>query len=397
VAFVVLWDVPEPLRAHVASDAHGPDRLEFLCDDCPKGSTVTYGKETAEFEGESAILALEKPLKIGNNELIVSLERPGIGRDEAIELTVPVQYRVWTDLSGLRGPGPKLSVVVEAKPEAKVEVDGKAVQLADGKGTQVLDVSEDLTGAAKIVERLSREIPYVVSVGGSKHRGKLEVDYPIVPLVVDAPAKGWITDETTVKVAGSTAAGARVVIDDGEIEADSNGRFEQTIALSSVGTRDVPIRAQAESHAPRQLSVSLQRVESLRDEAKKRRSEAKTSYAQALEAAQNVQRAAERDPDTQGEGKDVQVAQETPEPTNGSVALRGIVKKSRVNNGTTVLLLDVRKGCSKAPCLARVIASQPLELKPDAKLEVFGNVTSTVKSPFGEEPLPVIEAAFVLR
>lgn len=371
LSFLMLWDVPAPLQARVESDGRGHDLVELVCDDCPRGSKVTYGKQQTEFDGRSAKLQLDAPLRIGNNDLTVALERPGIGRDEAVRLQVPVHYRVQADASSLTETPPQLTVVVQAAPDSEVQVNGTAVPMSEGRGTRSIDVSGELTGPAADVRTLSREVQYVVTTATGPQQGRLTVELPITPLVVDTPSESWLTDEASVTLSGRTSPNARVQVNDGEVQADTEGRFEQHVALPSIGTHPIDIRALAADHAPRLVRHEAERTADLRAEAKLRRRAAKRTFAQVLLAATG----------------------DAPQ----AIALEGRVHESRVQAQSTVLILDVSKGCSESPCLARVLASQPLEVDRGARIEVFGTTHGTIESPFGDQALPVVTASFILR
>ena len=47
---------------------------------------------------------------IGDNTLDVALDRPNMGRDEALQLKVPVQYRVRGDFSSLKAEKPEIGL-----------------------------------------------------------------------------------------------------------------------------------------------------------------------------------------------------------------------------------------------------------------------------------------------
>src|SRR5690606_5621686 len=137
--------------------------LQVLCSDCPDGTTSEINGQMTKFAGGKALVALTDPLKVGNNSLSISLLKPGDNQAETIDLTVPVDFRIKGDLSGLGNEPPAARVTIQAIPGTTVILDGSALALdAGGTGQQVIDVSRDLTGESTATETFERKVPYTI-------------------------------------------------------------------------------------------------------------------------------------------------------------------------------------------------------------------------------------------
>ena len=69
------------------------------------------------FAGGEADLTLAEPLHVGDNELALQIDRPGLGRDEAVKLVVPVAFRVHADIATMSAPRARPSPIrAEALP-----------------------------------------------------------------------------------------------------------------------------------------------------------------------------------------------------------------------------------------------------------------------------------------
>src|SRR5258708_40187855 len=107
----------------------GMDVLHLTCDpaSCKDGTTATCGGARplqATFAGGQADLTLAEPLPVGDNELVLQINRPGLGRDEELKIVVPVAFRVHADLSTMTGVHPAITVRTEALAGSDVKLDG---------------------------------------------------------------------------------------------------------------------------------------------------------------------------------------------------------------------------------------------------------------------------------
>lgn len=368
VAF--LWESPRPLVAEVALDERGAEALNLRCEDCADGTVVTIGASKSTFAAKTARLSLAKSLEVGKNELTVSLQRPGMGRNEEVSLSVGIDYRVRGDLSPLADDPPRVKVLVQAVQGAAVVVDGHAVTLdATGKGEYAVDVSRELEGPADTVAPFERKLPYTVTLPGSAaHTGDVTLRFGIVPLRIDAPGNGIVIEGETFMLSGHTLKEGRVSVGGRPITVDAEGRFAQLMNVSSVGETTIVVRAEAKDQAPRLVRVRVKRVASLKDTAAEFEKTALTDYRS--------------------------VASETR--TGVPAALQGEVVESRLDGEVTVLLLDVKSGCEASPCLAKVVYGGRFDARRGADLGAYGTLAGKVDGPRTGAQIPELSAEFLL-
>jgi hypothetical protein len=373
VAFALLWEPPRPMSGKVDVTEDGGERLVLTCDDCPDGTVLKSFEMAAKTTGGRVEFVLKKGLPVGENTISVSVERPGMGRNEVVELVVPVAYRVYGDFGGLAEDPPKLRVAVQAEKGAGVLVDGKALALdAHGFGSYAIDVAEELIGAKDTVVSLERKVPYTVTTADAEaHRGEVTVRIGVTPLRVDAPGEGGIVIDTEhFMLTGRTANEGVLTVSNRPITVDATGRFSQLMNVSSVGQTNIVVRATATNHAPRTMVIRVKRVDDLANEAKVFRQRATSDYAKYGEA-------------DSASGQDVEAA--------------GRVLESRVDNHTTVAVIEVTDGCVNEPCLARVVHGTKLAIARDDRIAAFGRVTRMVDGPRSNQRIPEVRAEFVLK
>ena len=160
-----------PLVAQPRLDAQGNEVLHLQCEDCPDGTVATLDTANATFKAKEADLPLPKPLDVGDNKLVVKIDRPNAGRDEEVSLVVPLAFNIRADLADIAAKPSVITVRVAAAPGTDVSVDGKPLALdATGKGAYAVDVSADTEGATEDVRVIDRKIPYVVTMKGASRR-----------------------------------------------------------------------------------------------------------------------------------------------------------------------------------------------------------------------------------
>jgi hypothetical protein len=364
------------VEATLGTNADGHDQLSIVCKGCADGAAVSVGSAHAIFHGGHADVPLDQKLAVGSNTVAAELERRP-GHADKVALSVPVDFRIRADTSGLSQAPPHVSVRVEAVPHAAVVVDGKTLALAPAPGgTEMgsadIDVASALSGASSVVGMLERKIPYVVTPpSGAPAHGDVSVRIGVTPLVIQAPGPSIAIETSTFVLAGHTAKDATVTVEGRPITVDGSGAFAQMMSVSALGETNITVRADAKDQAPRLVPVRVRRVQSLATEASVVRASATTSYS-----------AIERDPDSQ---------------RGLAVALDGSVVEARVDAFTTVLLMDVKSGCSHAPCLARVGIGEKSPLKGGSNVSVFGAVTGAVEGPHEGTRIPAIAADFVVK
>jgi len=361
-----------PLTALVRIDEQGVERVELSCPNCEDGTTLRLGSASATFSKQRALLPLDRPLRVGNNELSLSLKRPDSRSPRDVTVTVPLQYRVRGDFAGLAQPKPMLRVLVEALPESSVVIDGQAVAIAaNGKGIHLIDVSSELTGPAAKTVALERVVPYTIAApGGSGQRGEIRLKLGIVPLLVDAPGDSIVIDVPNFMLAGNTQPTGTVTVAGRPITVDATGRFAQLMNVSSVGETTIDVRAAAPDQAPRSCPLRIKRVASLKTEAVAFAARATDSYAA--------------------------IATDSAAKKGWAVALFGEVVEARTQNHTSVVLLDVKKGCTSRPCLARLVHGAKVDLVQGDHARAYGHVLGAVDGPRTGHMIPEVRAQFFL-
>jgi hypothetical protein len=372
VAVVLFLRGIGPIRAQLVTSKDA-ETLELTCEKCPDGTVAAVGAASAVFSASRATLPLERPLGVGKNELVVAITRPGSRSPREVKLEVPVDYRVRGDLSGLGEPRPKLLVEVTALKDTAFVIDGNVVKLdAEGKGRHAVDVHDELSGTANATVPLERKLSYVVTAPAAQQQnGEITFRIGIVPLALEAPGASVVVDQPTFMLAGRTLRGGAVTVADRPITVDASGRFAQPMTVSSTGETSIVLRASAPNHAPRLVSIRVRRVLDLADEAKAFKARATTSYAELASDPQNKR--------------------------GNLVALDGEINELKSESYSSVILLEVRKGCSAPPCLVRVVHGARLALERRDRITVCGQLAGAVEGPRTGTKIPEVTADFVVQ
>ncbi len=372
LAFYLLSS-PYSVEARVVLDDKGQEHLEVSCSECPDGTSSEINGQMTTFESGKASVSLEDPLQVGNNSLTVSLLKPGDKHAETIELTVPVDYRVQGDLSGLGAEPPTVRISVRAIPGTTVVLDGAPLKLdAGGAGDYKLDVSEDLTGPADSIQKLERKVPYTITPPeGEPEHGEVKIQSLITPLTLDAPGPSIVIDKPNFMLAGQTMKGGSVSVAGRAITVDPTGRFAQLMSVSSAGETTIIVRGSAEDHAPRLVPVKIRRVDSLADEAKRLKGVSRTAFGD--------------------------FANDVDKSKGNNVLVDARVVEARTDSHTTIILANVTSGCPHDVCLARVVYGAKLSLKKDEAVTVSGTVAGSVDGPRTGSKIVELQADFVVE
>jgi hypothetical protein len=371
----LLWHGAPPITALPRVTPEGADVLHLSCDpaSCKDGTVVTVEGASATFTAGASDLPLAQPLHVGNNALSLHVDRPGMGRDEVIALSVPVGYRVRADVSAMNGPRPSVLIHVEALAGSEIRIADKPVTLdASGAGTYAIDETAATEGPADESRVISLDVPYAVSGGGRPpEAGTVSARVSVAPLHVDAPGSHAVVDTDHIVLAGRAAKGATVTVDGASAVVAADGTFEMSIALLAPGERSVEVRSGTATLAPRTVRVPIKRVTSLVSEA---RAFEKLSSPLGYDAAlANLATDAGR-----------------------AIVVDGEVVEPRASGQRTLLLIDDRRGCARGPCLARVVVGQELAVARGDRLRAYGRVERAFTTP-GGQTVPEVEADFVLR
>lgn len=377
---LLLYRSRGTLEAKVALDRDGREQLELVCEGCADGATVRLGSASARFQAQKAALRLDRTLAIGDNQLTLELERQP-GKNEEVELTVPVEFRVRGDTEGLSQNPPKVSVRVEALTGSGVVVDGKPITLESqttgqivapsGKARVDLDVEKDLTGDEPQVKTLERKVLYSITPpGGAPQAGEVSIRLGITPLTLQAPGDSIVIEGPTFVLSGRTTKNGVVTVEGRPITVDALGHFAQMMGVSTAGETTIVARATAPDLAPRLVRMKVRRVDSLAAEVAALRGRATSAYSAISDNA---------------DGK-----------RGLAVLLDGSIVEARAESFSTVLLLDVSGGCPSSPCLARVTHGGKLNLEPGNNVTVSGTLLGAVEGPRAGTRVPAVRAEFVL-
>lgn len=373
----LLWKGAPPIAAQPHATPDGKDVLHLTCDakSCKDGTVVTFQGEKAIFAGGAADLPLATPLHVGDNPLVLQVDRPGMGRDEAVKLVVPVGYRIRADVTTMGATHPSITIRVEALPGASVRIDDKPVVLdANGAGAYVIDEQPATEGPADESRVVSVDVPYVVSQTGPKARppetGTASARVAVAPLRVDAPGARAVVDDDKVLIAGRAAKGATVTVDGAPVTVGADGGFEATVPLPALGDRTVDVRGGTSALMPRTVHVVVTRVASLPDAAKAFEQLGPVGYDAAMR-------------DLTGK-------------TGQPIVVDGVVIESRGSGHRTLVLVDDRRGCARGPCLARVIVGRDLVLAHGDTVRAYGTIARAFTTSTGQT-VPEVESQFVVK
>jgi hypothetical protein len=351
-------------------DENGRESLKIGCTSCPDGTTVALGASTATVQAGAAVLPLPAPLSIGDNDLVVKIERPAGGRHEDVKVHVPVAYRVRADLSTLASKPPAITVRIEATPGSEVSVEEKPIALdATGRGSYAIDLAKETEGPGD-AKTFERKIPFAITPkGGKPESGQLTARTTIVPLALDAPGRELFTDKGSAAVAGQTRPGTAITIDGQPVPVDAQGKFGVRVELTAVGEKPLEIVAAAPPLAPRIAKVKVTRVASLADAAKGEDAQNPVGY------------------DVFGADPASKVGQKA--------VVEGEVVEARATAGHTVLLIEDKKKCAKgASCLVRVVHGEDDKAARGDTVRAYGRVLGSVTA--SGKTVPDLEATLVL-
>jgi hypothetical protein len=373
ITIALLWKGPPPIGAVTRSSPDGKDLLHLTCDpkSCADGTTASFEGAKATFASGEADLTLAQPLRIGDNDVVLTVIRAGSSREDTVKLRVPVVYRVRADVTTMTAARPSITVRVEAQPGTDVRISGKPVAL-DGEGSAAYAVDESAAteGAADESRVVSVDVPYSITPkAGAAEQGTASARVSIAPLRVDAPLAHAVVEESSVVVAGRAAKGAAVTVDGAPATVQTDGSFETTVSIDTPGERTLEVRGGTGALMPRSVHVVVSRVASLAAAAAEFEKKPLVTYDAAM--------------------KDLQAA------VGQNIVVEGSVVDSRSAGRRAVLLVDDKRGCAQAQCLVRVIVvgagSPPVA---GQRLRAYGTVARAFSN--AGQTVPEVEAQFVL-
>ncbi len=359
-----------PIKASAGVDDTGHDVLAVRCEGCPDGTIIKDGPSAATISKGAARLALATPLRVGNNDLTLHVDRPGVGRDEEVKLVVPVSYRLRADAATVEQWPPKFVFRAEAAKGVRIEVDGAPITVdANGVGTSELPLGALAEGSSDAVSVFEKVVPYkVVLVGGAEEKGTLTLRTRVLPLKLDTPrADAWIFGGT-VSIAGQAAPTAKVFINGAAAPVDDRGVFDVQLP---VGDGHFEVRTERKDAAARGTKVAIRKMTTAERPAAQKDFESKATLKYADYA------------------KDV-----TPH-IGKKVVVDGDVVEARASGKQTVVLVDQRAGCTGA-CLTRVVVGAVMTIPRGAKIRVYGHISRKFEGSDGTK-VPEVDAELVAK
>jgi hypothetical protein len=370
-AILLLARSSTPMTAQPRIDAQGNDVLHLQCDNCADGTTAEKDGKKATFASKEADLELATPLEVGENHLVMRVDRPGSGRDEEVKLVVPVPYRIRADLADIGAKPPVITVRVAAGAGADVTVDGKPLALdSSGKGSYAVDVTSETEGPSPEVRLIDRKIAYVVTLkGGKPESGSLAARIAVVPLRLDEPSPREVIDAPSFGVAGQTVPGGTVTIDDRPAPTQPDGTFADR-RDATAETTSIEVRATAPGRAPRTVRATIKKVASLDAEARAEEKKPLLTYDQ--------------------------IAPDIASRVGQRAVVAGEVIEARVNGHQTIALVSDVRGCASGPCLVRLIGAEDAKVARGDSVRAYGTVTRAVATSSGKS-IPEVAADFFAR
>ena len=323
---------------------------------------VTVDGAKATFAAGAADLPLAQPLHVGQNALSLHVDRPGMGRDEVVALSVPVAYRVRADVSAMSGPHPSILIHVEAlagsrrarrrqgrdaRRERRRHVRHRRVRRHRGPGRRVARSSRSTC-------RTRSRAP-----GTPRRRARSARASPSRRSASTRPARARSSTTTRsssrdarprARRSPSTAAAATVGAD---------GTFEKIVALAAPGEN---------------LDRSPQRH---RGAGAPHGARGASSASRAWPTRRRRSRSSRRSATTR--------PSPTSRPTPASPSSSTARSSSRGRRGTARSCSSTTGAAArKAPCLARVVVGQELALARGDRLRAYGRVARGFATPAGQ-------------
>jgi hypothetical protein len=373
-AIVLLMRGGAPIQATAGRSASGAEQLHLKCETCPDGTTATIGAAKATFQNKETDVELAEPLHVGDNAFDVAIDRPGVGRDETVKLTLPVSYRIAADLSHLGDASPTVGVAVEATPGSTVTLDGKPVAL-DGAGKALVsfDVAAETKGFADETKSLDKKWSYVVTPPkGDPSSGDVTAKLPILMLHLDAPLARHVTAAKKIWVSGRTSKDAKLTVGGAPVDVHADGTFETEVTLKD-GDNELALVATGAKAAPRTGTILVRKVPSVE--------------AELVTAAKGDGVLASWD--AFGGAVDRNIGK--------SVYFEGSVVEGRTPPHQALLVVDDAKGCAKGPCLLRVVygSDVDLDVRSGKPVRGFGRIVRAFSTKDGKT-VPEVEAELLV-
>ncbi len=303
------------------------DEIVVRCADCSDGTRATLSASRSEFKNGEAIVKMDAPLTVGEHRLTLDITDPDGTNASSVDIVVPVAFRARAVLTHLGDEVPSASVEVNAPPGSQITVDGQALKPdAQGLALHPINLDKETSGEEGASKSFAKTVDVAVTPpGGAARHSAVELRAGVTPLAMNAPGPRVVLRGGDLIVSGRTAPNAIVRAGKARTKADASGRFVLTVRAPEPG----PLRlaASGDGLATRTWSIALARTPDA--------APAPGGFDQ-LKASLGKR-----------------------------VALQGQVVDARSQADGSSLLLEVKQGCSAAPCLvgalypARLVAGMP--------------------------------------
>jgi hypothetical protein len=347
----------------------GGEALEVEVLGSEPGTKVRFaGEERPLTAGRAQFPLRADALALGDNALAVAVVDPDGGVDTATVRLV-LEYRVRPDLAALAAQPPGVDVVIDARPGAKVSLDGAPVALdARGRGSKRYLVPPQASSAFALRARYRIELG-----GGAPVEGEVNVTLPVTSAQIDRPGPDVVTDQTLLEIAGAVEPTAEVVIAGSAVPV-TDGRFLYRANLPEPGEYKLAVVARAPGKAPRVIDIRVRKVSDMTMAAATFKHDPALTYAR--------------------------IAQNPLIYRGQSVAFDGRVYNVEVQGGRSVLQMLALDCPGGARCPLWVEYPQATEATVDTWVRVLGTVAGEqqFRTDRGQvQTVPSIQAQYVLK
>lgn len=362
------YDVSVRVVQAESDSIQGGDALQIEIPAAKPGAKVRFAGEERPLVAGRALFPLRADgLSLGDNPLTLAVVEPD-GDVETLTVHLAVDYRVRTDLSGLRERSPGIDVVVDAQKGAKVTLDGAQLALdAHGRGKKRYPIPPQAESVFTV------RVPYRIELpGGQGTEGEVNLTLPVTSAQIDRPGPDVITDQALLEVAGAAEPSAEVTVEGTPVPLHQ-GRFLYRANLPQPGEYKLQVVARAAGKAPRVIEIRVRRVSDMTLAAASFKYDATLTYAR--------------------------IAQNPAIYRGQSVAFDGRVYNVEVQGGRSILqmlALDCPRG---ARCPLWVEYPQATDATVDSRVRVLGTVIGEqqFRSKQGQvQTVPSVQAQYVL-
>lgn len=358
------------LNASVVLGESG-EMLEIVVPGAEPGTQVRFhGEEQALEAGVARFEVSADDLRLGDNELSVDVVSPD-GDVESHTVSLHLEMRIRADLGPLASVPPAIEVIVEAPAGSTAQLDGEALELdGQGRGSRRYDIDGGDASAEGVVEHVVRYVVHPPE--GDTAQGELRTRIPLTTMQLDRPGTRVVTDQTSVEVAGAVSADSVVTVG-GQTVTVTEGRFVHRHEIPQLGEQTLEVIARAPGKAPHVMSIEINRVADLAEEA------ARFEHNEALTYAR--------------------IAQNPATYRGQRVRFEGLVYNVEVSGGRSVLQM-LAAGCARGErCPLWITLPSATDVENQDRVVVLGTVAGEqqFRSQSGQiRTVPRVDATFIL-